>query len=321
MFTVLVTTLPVFGLIFCGAAGQRYKLLPKDAVAGLNAFVFYFALPCMLFRVVATAKPAELLDWRFAGAYIVGGIVLFQLGRWSSRCLWSRSRAESYAQGTAVAHGNIGYLGLALVAELLGPKALPVVAIAILCDVFTVMGGAIILYERDRVRQSGGAVYVQKIIWQVLKGLLKSPIVMSLLVGLLWLATGFTLPQVLDNFTRLLAAAAGTCALFAIGASLDQDGMNLDRKAWSMIGLKLIVHPVILAMLMFWVFQVDPFKAGIGILCASLPGASNTFIVANRYGVRSELLSTPIVLGTFVAVVTVSLCIWLLQATGVLLAP
>jgi malonate transporter and related proteins len=274
-----------------------------------------------LFRVVATAKPSELLDWRFAGAYAMGGLILFQLGRWASRCLWTRTRAESYAQGTAVAHGNIGYLGLALVAELLGQKALPVVAIAILCDIFTVMGGAIILYERDRLRQDGNSVDVQKIIWQVLKGLVKSPIVMSLFLGLIWLATGLTLPQVLDNFTRLLAAAAGTCALFAIGASLDQDNMKMDRKAWSMIGLKLVVHPVILAMLMFWVFQVDPLKAAIGILCASLPGASNTFIVANRYGVRPELLSTPIVMGTFVAVVTVSLCIWLLQAVGILIAP
>jgi malonate transporter and related proteins len=155
MWTVLVTTIPVFGLIFCGAAGQRFKLLPKDAVAGLNAFVFYFALPCMLFRVVVTAKPEELLDWRFAGTYIVGSLVMFQMGRWASRLLWGNSRPESYARGTCVAHGNIGYMGLALVGELLGPKALPVVAIAILCDVFIVMGGAIVLYERNQVREKG----------------------------------------------------------------------------------------------------------------------------------------------------------------------
>jgi malonate transporter and related proteins len=313
MMTVLVTTLPVFGLIFCGAAGQRFKLLPKDAVSGLNAFVFYFALPCMLFRVVASASPKELLDWRFACSYIVAGLILFQLGRWTSRCLWANNRPESYARGTAVAHGNIGYMGLALVGELLGPKALPIVAIAILCDVFTVMGGAIVLYERNQVREAGGAMHLGSIMWKVIQGLLKSPIVMSLLVGLVWLAFEFPLPKVLDNFTRLLAAAAGTCALFAIGASLDADGLKLDRQVWSMIGLKLVVHPIILAMLMYWVFNVDPLPAAIGILCASLPGASNTFIVAQRYKVRAELLSNAIVAGTFVAVITVSLCIWLLN--------
>jgi malonate transporter and related proteins len=147
----------------------------------------------------------------------------------------------------------------------------------------------------------------------VLQGLLKSPIVCSLLVGLVWLALGLPLPKVLDNFTRLLAAAAGTCALFAIGASLDQDGLKIDRQVWSMIGLKLIVHPAIVAMLAFWVFKVDPLPAAIAVLCASLPGASNTFIVAQRYKVRADLLSHAIVAGTFVAVVTVSLCIWALN--------
>jgi malonate transporter and related proteins len=313
MLTVLITTLPVFGLIFCGAAGQRFKLLPKDAVSGLNAFVFYFALPCMLFRVVATASPTELLDWRFACSYILGGFILFQLGRWASRCLWNNNRAESYARGTAVAHGNIGYMGLALVGEILGPKALPIVAIAIMCDVFTVMGGAIVLYERNRVREAGGALHLGSIMWKVIQGLLKSPIVMSLLLGLLWLTLDMQLPKVLDNFTRLLAASAGACALFAIGASLDSDGIQIDRQVWSMIGLKLIVHPIVLAMLMVWVFKVEPLPTAIGILCASLPGASNTFIVAQRYNVRADLLSNAIVVGTFVAVITVSFCIWMLN--------
>ncbi len=312
MLLVLTVTLPVFALIFCGAAGQRFGLLPKDAVSGLNAFVFYFALPCMLFRVVATANPDDLFDLRFAGAYIVGGIILFQLGRYASRCLWDEARAESYARGTGAAHGNIGYMGLALVGELLGPKALPVVALAIICDVFVVMGGAIVLYERARVRESGGSLRMHHIIGKVLLGLLKSPIVTSLLVGLVWLVFSLPIPKIIDNFTRLLAAAAGTCALFAIGASLNQAQLKVDRRDWSLIGLKLIVHPALLAALMFWVFKVDPVRAGIGILCASLPGASNTFIVAQRYSVRPELLSTAIVAGTFIAVVTVSLCIYLL---------
>ena len=313
MLLVLMTTLPIFGLIFCGTAGQRFKILPADAVNGINAFVFYFALPAMLFRVVATSQPSELFDIRFAASYLIGGIILFSLGRWASRCLWDSTRSVSYARGTNVAHGNIGYLGLALVAEISGPQGLAPVALAILCDVFAVMGGAIVLYERNQVRESGRAVSLAAITWQVLKGLLRSPIVISLLAGLLWLASGFTMPKVFDNFTRLLAAAAGTCALFAIGASLGDRKIEINRVVLNMIALKLIVHPVVVALLMFWVFKVDPAKAAIGVLCASLPGASNTFIVAQRYGVKPETLSTAIVLGTFVAVITVSFVIWVLH--------
>ena len=310
MLIVLMTTLPIFGLIFCGAAGQRFRILPANAVDGLNAFVFYFCLPAMLFRVVTTAKPEQLLDFRFAASYIIGGFVMFSLGRWASRSLWCSSRSVAYARGTTVAHGNIGYLGLALVAEISGPQFLAPVAIAILCDVLTVMGGAIVLYERNQVVESGKAVALQHIIWQVVKGLVKSPIVMSLVAGVAWLALGLPLPKVLDNFTRLLAAAAGTCALFAIGASMGTRKIVVDKITLNMIALKLVVHPAMIALLMFWVFAVDPEKAAIGVLCASLPGASNTFIVAQRYGVSPETLNTAIVVGTFVAVLTVSFVIW-----------
>ena len=81
MLRVLEVTLPVFALVFCGFFGQRGGLLPAQAVQGLNAFVFYFALPAMLFRVIATQRGSgspELYprrDTRFqAGdtAYLVG---------------------------------------------------------------------------------------------------------------------------------------------------------------------------------------------------------------------------------------------------------
>lgn len=313
VFLVLTITLPVFALIFCGAAGQRFKLLPDNAVAGINAFVMYFALPCMLFRVVATAEVNEIFDWRFAGAYIAGSVVLFQIGRWASRCLWDNSRAEAYAHGTVAAHGNIGYLGIALVGELLGPKALPIVTLAILCDIFFVMGSAIVLYERDQAQREGKLIRRSQLFAKVLLGLLKSPIVTSLVVGLVWLIAELPIPRILDNFTRLLGAAAGTCALFAIGASLNSNGLKVDRKTLSLIGLKLIVHPAIAAVLLFLVFKVDPQRAAIGVLCASLPGASNTFIIAQRYGVSPNLLSPAIVAGTFISVLTVSSCIWMLN--------
>ena len=88
MLRVLEVTLPVFALVFCGFFGQRWQLLPARAVQGINAFVFFFALPAMLFRVVATQKPASFSDGRFAGNWPLSS------GSWRSRlppCLPHRS--------------------------------------------------------------------------------------------------------------------------------------------------------------------------------------------------------------------------------------
>ena len=53
MLTVLEVTLPVFALVLCGWVAARRGLLQDSGVEGINIFVFWFALPAMLFRAVA----------------------------------------------------------------------------------------------------------------------------------------------------------------------------------------------------------------------------------------------------------------------------
>ena len=61
MLTVLEVTLPVFALVFCGWLAARRRLMSPEAVAGINAFVFLFALPAMLFRAVASQPVARIV--------------------------------------------------------------------------------------------------------------------------------------------------------------------------------------------------------------------------------------------------------------------
>ena len=50
MQAILAVTVPFFALVLCGYLAARRRVLPESAIPGLNAFVLYFALPCMLFR-------------------------------------------------------------------------------------------------------------------------------------------------------------------------------------------------------------------------------------------------------------------------------
>jgi predicted permease len=69
---------------------------------------------------------------------------------------------------------------------------------------------------------------------------------------------------------------------------------------------------VAVALSLYLVFRPDPFVAAIGVLCAAMPGASNSFIIAERYGVPTAAISAAIAAGTAVSVLTISLTIWLL---------
>src|SRR4051794_17664241 len=112
MWTVLEVTLPVFGLVFCGFFGARGGLLPERAVDGLNAFVFWFALPAMLFRVVALRPITELIELRFIGGYVLAELVVFALCAAIARRGAFDAAGTAPAQSTAYAltatHGNVG---------------------------------------------------------------------------------------------------------------------------------------------------------------------------------------------------------------------
>ena len=62
MQAILSVTVPFFVLVLLGYLAARRGIVPESAVPGLNAFVLFFALPCLLFRFGASQPFARLVD-------------------------------------------------------------------------------------------------------------------------------------------------------------------------------------------------------------------------------------------------------------------
>ncbi|RYF71593.1 MAG: AEC family transporter, partial [Comamonadaceae bacterium] len=76
MLSILAITFPFFALVLCGYLAARGGVLPQAAIPGLNAFVLFFALPCMLYRFGARTPIGQLLDPVVAGVYIACALVM-----------------------------------------------------------------------------------------------------------------------------------------------------------------------------------------------------------------------------------------------------
>jgi malonate transporter and related proteins len=303
LFSVLIVTVPVFALVFCGFAGHQWKILPDQAVAGINAFVFNFALPAMLFRVVVSNPLSTVLRLDVALAWISAGLCVYALTWYLARTRSKKHRLLPVTYAANATHGNVGYLGLALIAEVAGPQALPTVALTIICDIAVFIALTIALFEYRTLRDP---LPWYRLLGKVFSGLIKSPLVLSIAAGLIWNLTELPLPKILDNFTRLLGAAAGPCALFAIGASLGKEPLIFDEDVASLLAIKLMLHPLLVSVAMINIWAVPAEIVPIAVLCAALPAASNTYILAQRYGAPTRGINSAIVIGTFVAVITVS---------------
>jgi malonate transporter and related proteins len=137
-------------------------------------------------------------------------------------------------------------------------------------------------------------------------GLLKNPMIVSVVLGLGWGTTGWKLPLPVNEFMTLLGAAATPCALFAIGGSLaNKSAERFEVAAWLSFA-KLVLHPAAVAFAAFVVFPVERYAAGVMVAAASLPVAGNVFILAQHYGVAPQRVSTAILISTAVSVLTVT---------------
>jgi predicted permease len=85
---VLDSVVPLFAVVFLGYLAGRARFLSEAGVRALVAFVFNFALPPFLFRLMADTDLGEIARWAFVGAYSLATLVMFVLGAATSTALF-----------------------------------------------------------------------------------------------------------------------------------------------------------------------------------------------------------------------------------------
>lgn len=301
MQTILNTALPFFALIFCGYGAGRFRLLSEASIAGVNAFVFYFALPAFLFNLVATSQLKNILNAPFVAAYLSAGFSVFVVAALLGRLLFKVQLGEAALQGSAAVLGNTGYMGLPLVAAAFGDAAAIPLVLGLTLEVTLIIPFTIAIIEA--AKGSSGWSRVPSV---VTSALARNPLIVAIFAGALISAIGLGLPTPVENFTDLLGGTAGPCALFALGATLAGRSLSAGLGEVSyMTSFKLFVHPSAM-WLTTQLFDVTSLWATVAVLGAALPVAANVFILARQCDTYVDRTSSTILLSTAVSVVTVS---------------
>ena len=300
MIEVLLQTLPFFGIIGLGYGAGRTGFFTPEATAYLTKFVFYFALSAMLFRFSANLSLGALWDWPFVLAYFWGTAVVYLTGM-AVAFLRGLRVEEASVEAQCAAIGNIGFLGIPMLALLLGEAAIGYIMLMLAVDLI-VFGSLIVILitgSRDG-RMSLG------ILRTVGLGLVRNPMIVSICLGLSVSSLSMPLPEPVWQFVTILGAAATPGALFAIGASLATKSAERLAVAGWLSTAKLVIHPAAVALAALTMFPVEPYAAGVMIASASLPVAGNVYILAQHYGVAPQRVSASILISTAASVVTVS---------------
>ncbi len=317
MLSVLLITFPFFALVLCGYLAARTGVLPQPAIPGLNAFVLYFALPCMLYRFGASTPIAQLLDPAVAGVYLVCAAVMVAatvaLTR-NARIGWN----DAAFGALVAAFPNTGFMGVPLLVALLGAQAAGPAILTILIDMVITSSVCIALSRMDGAGTHGLRVALRS----ALKGVATNPMPWSIALGAVASAAQFTLPGPVDRTVAMLADAASPVALFTIGAVLARSQMNqhervLARDYVPVALAKLLAHPLLVwcagtAAIALGV-PLDPFAFTVLVLLAALPSASNVSLLAEKFGANNGRVARIILVSTALAFLSFSGAVALLQ--------
>ena len=307
MWDIFLKTLPFFALIGLGYWAGRTRFFTEEATAYLTKFVFYFALSAMIFRFAATLEIADILDWTFVTAYLSATLAVYLFATVVAM-IRRVPVAEAAVEAQCAVIGNIGFLGIPMLALLLGPGAVAPIIMMLAVDLIVFSSLIVILITGSRGGGLSTAVF-----GTVLLGLVKNPMIVSITLGLVWSSFALPMPAPANEFLTMLGAAATPGALFAIGASLaSKSAERLSVAIWISV-LKLFVHPAAIAVAALVIWPVEPFAAKVMIASAALPVAGNIFILAQHYNVAPTRVSASILVSTTLSVVTVAAVIAMLE--------
>ncbi len=318
---IFVITFPFFALVLCGYLAARRRMLPLDAIPGLNGFVLFFALPCMLYRFGANTPIAQLLDISVALTWLVCGLIM--VGLTVATSLNTRIGWNDAAFGALVAaFPNSGFMGVPLLVALLGTAAAGPTILTMVIDMVVISSLCIALSRLDGADEHGAA----KALKNALKGVLTNPMPWAILLGALVSVLGLELPKPVTQTVGLLADAASPVALFTIGAVLARSQMlaaaghaPAPRLAdYLPVALfKLFLHPLLVLLVGTTLIRLglplDRSVLTVLVLVAALPSASNVSLLAERFGADNGRVARIILVSTAAAFVTFSLAVALLS--------
>ena len=311
MQAVLNSALPIFALILTGFVCGSFGVFDRTATDNLNRFAVYLALPSLMFVAMSKISLDQVKQLGFVAAFCGGFAVCLAVAFFISR-LRGRRIANASIEGLDAGYSNVGFMGIPMCLLVFGPESAPASIIATLFTACVLFLFAIVVIEIDLQK---GKTFLSTGV-RIARALFTSPLFIAPVAGLLVGLNGLSLPGPFVSFTTLLGGAASPVALICIGLFLAQERVVSDDAAsiGILVSLKLILQPLVTAVLAFHVFSMPPLWSHSAVILSALPIGSGPFTIAKLYGLEAGVTSGAILVSHVFAVLTVSILVgWLAQ--------
>lgn len=285
---------------------MRAGWLARNDLRALGQFVLRFALPALLFTMLARRPVAEIFDARFLLAYLGGSLLALAIG-W----FYARRGSASYRAfvGMGMSFSNSGYVGVPVLLPWLGAPAAVAIALAMIVENLLMLPLVLTLAERDGARRTSAAAALR----DTATTLLRHPLVLAIIAGIVVAALGIALPAPLQRAIDLMAQASAAVALFVIGGSLVGLQLQGQRRDLAAVAIgKLLIHPLAVAALAWWLLADNALLRTAAIALAAMPMLSIYPVLAQKHG-HEGFCAAALLVTTVASFFTLSVLLWWLS--------
>ena len=328
MSTILNSIAPLVLIILAGLAAGVTGILPSTFRTPLSDFCYYFGMPALLVRTIATAPPGSTAAHLIWISYLLPAAAIWILASLFARPDRSNSASEAPAIAMASAYGNVIMLGIPLAFAQFGPKAATTVAFIVLVHSPVLFLLAALHSELADGRQASrlheAALFkpmgtmspyrcravgasVVRATRDVSIELATNPIMIAILIGLALRTSGVGLDPISSAALSLLAQAALPCVLLAMGLGLSTFALKGKIGVIAMISsLKLGAMPSIAFLVAARLFHLPSTDVAIITLLSAMPTGANAYVFARRSGKAEASVSGAVALSTMASIVTIT---------------
>ena len=297
VFIVLRQILIMFVYMAIGGLMFRKGLITKEGSKSLANLLLYVVLPCVVVKSFCVPRTSERMNGLIVS--FLAALVILLLAMAVSHWLFRKEPLDDFG----AAFSNAGFMGFPLVAAVQGSEAIFYAAgfVALLNALQWTYGQSII---------SGDPGYRSP------KAVLKSPLVLSLILGVAIFCLEVPVPAIASDLLSALSALNGPLAMVILGTYLAQTRLKLlfdDPHLYFVAVVRLVVIPLLSAL----VLKVLPDGyASIGttlLIVAAAPIGSNVAVYAQKLGKDYSYAVRSVCLSTLLSVFTLPLLMLLVQ--------
>lgn len=305
----LNATLPIFLIMILGKVLIRLKIINEDFTKAADKYVFYVALPALVFKDLTENNIRDFFDARYV-LYCFFVTLFIILLLWFLTEHFMKNEFEKGAFIQVSYRSSAAILGLAFIDNMYDSAGMAPLMIIGAVPLFNIFAVIILTLKGNQEGHPN--------IKQTICNIFKNPILLGILVALPFAFLDLHFPVFINKGISYLAATASPLALLSIGAGFE------GKKAIKKIRPTLVAS-FIKSVLLCALFLPPAIYMGyrrqelIGILIMlGSPATVSCYIMAKNTGNDVVLTSSVIVLTTLLSSITLTGWIFLLKSLGVI---